>query len=64
MLLSDILMIKCELNQFLINPILYHLNLIGVIKFGMEMRKSDLITPYFYIDKPKLYELYRGLNKN
>ena len=53
---------ELTLNSFLVNPILYHLDLIGIIKLNKTLGDVDIIAKHFLLDKPKLYELHRELN--
>lgn len=55
---------ELTLNNFLLNPILFHLDNIGVIKLIRTFGKNDLIADSFSLDKPKLFELYKKLNES
>lgn len=53
---------EISLNNFLINPILYHLDLIGVIKLSKIMPKPYLIADESILNKANLMKLHRSLN--
>ncbi len=56
------LMEEITFNNSLLNPILYHLDFIGVIKLNRALGDVDIVAKHFLLDKPKLYELHRELN--
>lgn len=55
---------ELTLNNFILNPILYHLNSIGVIEMSKTYGNVEIITNHFLLKKPKLFELYRKLNED
>lgn len=55
---------ELTLNIFLLNPILYHLDLIGVIKLSKTLGNTKIVASHSLLIKPKLYELYRELNED
>lgn len=55
---------ELSLNNFLLNPILYHLDLIDVIEMSKTLGNVDVIVTHSILRKPKLYELYRELNED
>ena len=54
---------ELSLNGFLLNPILYHLDQLGVIDLIHTNGYVDLIARDSMIRKPKLFEVYKELNR-
>lgn len=55
---------ELTLSDFLLNPILYHLNSIDVIEIKQTYPSTNLIANYSLLIKSNLYKLYRELNED
>lgn len=62
-LYTNKLMEEISLNNFLINPILYHLDLIGVVNLSKTLGNPEIIATHSILNKPNLMTLYRTLNQ-